>query len=95
MDSPAVWQELLKQGVLGIIVLLEFYAIVILWKKLGERDAAISTLQEARLADVRKCTEALVECSTAMNNAAETNGELQESLRSILSEYQLRARGRP
>jgi hypothetical protein len=96
MPSTSIGDELLKQGVLGIVVLLLIYAIIVLWRKLAERDATIAALQESRLQATVKTTEALVNASTAMNNAAEANGQMNESLRAIVTEYSLRSsRGRP
>jgi nitrous oxidase accessory protein NosD len=85
-------QELLKLGVPGAVIIFLGLTVYALWRKLGEKDATISALQEARLADVRKCTEALTNASVAMSSAAETNAELQETLRLIAAEYQARRR---
>lgn len=92
--SATLWSEILKQGVLGIVVLLLIFAIAVLWRKLAERDATILALQESRLQVTQKTTEALVNASTAMNNAAETSAQMNESLRQIATEYQMRNRGR-
>ena len=88
-----VWDKLLEHGVLGIVVLLCFYVMAILWRKLGERDATIAALQEARVNTMQKTTEVLEKASAALRDAAETQREMNESLRTIISEYSAR-RGR-
>lgn len=90
-----VWDKLLEHGVLGIVVLLCFYVMAVLWRKIEERDATIAALQESRVQGMQKQTEALTGATVAMNNQAETNTETNSLLRQIATEYQMRNRGRP
>lgn len=86
--------ELAKQGPLGLLCVFLIFALIIVWRKLLERDATIAALQEARVQAMQKQTEALVSATTAMNKQAETGDETNVLLRQIASDYQQR-RGRP
>jgi len=93
--APFSWeQELAKQGVLGLVVLLLIYAIIVLWRKLAERDATIAALQEARLTEAKTNVEAITKVGAAMNHASDVQEQVTDQLRVIATEYQTR-RGRP
>jgi uncharacterized metal-binding protein len=91
--TTSIQQELLKQGVLGIVVLLLILAIVILWRKLAERDATILSLQESRLQYAQKTAEVLTSTAGVMANQTGAIKDLEESLRGLIAESQAR-RGR-
>lgn len=98
--DPAVsaTNELLKLGVPGAVIIFLGLAVWQLWKKLNDERkecaATIAALQESRLQNVQqntqKCTEALVNVTTAMNNHLESNAQTQDTLRMIANEYQQR-----
>lgn len=83
-------QEFLKLGVPGAVIIFLGLAIIILWRKLNEKDNVIAALQESRLADVRKSTEALVNAAASMTGMRDTVSQLDESLRTLVAEYQAR-----
>lgn len=87
--APAdVGTELAKQGPLGILSLLLVGAIIILWRKLAERDVTIAALQEARINDMKtvatKATEQLTSTTGVMANQTEAIKGLEESLRALM-----------
>jgi hypothetical protein len=92
MDPPAVVaaNELLKLGGAGAIIIFLGLTVIILWRKLESKDAIIAALHESRLSDVRKCTEALVSMTKAMETEAEAMNDLREKLQVLISEYQTR-----
>jgi hypothetical protein len=91
--TTTLWGELAKQGVLGVVVLLLILAIVILWRKLAERDATIAALQESRLQYAQKTAEVLANTAGVMSNQTGALRDLDESLRGVIAESQAR-RGR-
>lgn len=90
---PTLWGELAKQGVLGVVILMLILAIVILWRKLAERDATIAALQESRLQYAQKTAEVLTNTAGVMANQTGAIRDLEESLRGLLADSQAR-RGR-
>jgi Tfp pilus assembly protein PilO len=60
-----------------------------------EHAATIAALQESRLQAMEKVTGALINATAAMSKQAETNEEMNDSLRSIANDYQNRHRGGP
>lgn len=86
--------ELAKQGPLGLLCAFLVVALIIVWRKLNDRDTTITALQEARVQSMQKQTEALVAATAAMNKQSDTNDETNGLLRQIASDYQAR-RGRP
>lgn len=85
--------ELLKLGLAGVVILGLTIAIGVMWRKLSAKDDTIAALQEARLADTRKQTEAFVNATTAMNTMKDVVEQLDTSLRTMIAEFQAR-RGR-
>jgi F420-0:gamma-glutamyl ligase len=85
--------ELLKQGPLGIVTLLCVYGMAVLWRKLAERDATITALQESRLQVAQKTAEQLASAASVMLNQTSAIKDLEESLRDLIAESQAR-RGR-
>jgi len=90
MDAVAA--ELLRLGLPGIVILGLAWA----WRneRLERREATntIASLQESRLADVRKQTEAFVNAATSMNSMRDTIEQLDGSLRTMIAEFQARQR---
>jgi hypothetical protein len=87
MDSAgiAAANELLRLGGAGAIIIFLGLTVIILWRKLEAKDAIISALNESRLSDVRKCTEALITMTKALDAQADALSDLREKL-----EYQTR-----
>jgi len=92
MDS--VTSELLKLGLPGIVILGLAWAVVSLYRA---RNAdmitfanTLAALQEARLAETKKQTEAFVNASTSMNSMRDTIEQLDGSLRTMIAEFQAR-----
>lgn len=85
--------ELLKLGLPGVVILGLAATAIVLWRKINEERKTNAELQEARLADTRKGTEALILASAGMASMREAVQQLDESLRTMIAEYQAR-RGR-
>ena len=96
--------ELAKQGPLGIFCLILIGAIVILWRTivadrlaaaaaLKEANAQIAALQESRLQYAQKTAEVLTNTAGVMSNQTGAIRDLEDSLRGLIAESQLR-RGR-
>jgi hypothetical protein len=92
-NPASVGTELAKQGPLGILALLLVGAIIILWRKLVERDATIAALQESRLQYAQKTAEVLTSTAGVMANQTGAIKDLEDSLRGLIAESQAR-RGR-
>jgi uncharacterized membrane protein (DUF2068 family) len=94
MDS--VTTELLKLGLPGIVILGLAWAVVSLYRARTADSIAcantIAALQESRLQETKKTTEAFINATTALNNQAEIISRLDESLRGVLAEWQARGR---
>lgn len=92
-NTASIGTELAKQGPLGIFCLCLIGAIIILWRKLVERDATIAALQESRLQYAQKTTETLTTTAGVMANQTGAIKDLEDSLRGLIAESQAR-RGR-
>jgi uncharacterized membrane protein SpoIIM required for sporulation len=60
MDAAPVIEALLDQGPLGLLALVLIGVIGMLWRQLQQERARGDRLEEARMADARASTEALV-----------------------------------
>jgi len=90
--------ELAKQGPLGIVCALLVVAVIILWRRLAERETTITALQEARVqfsqTIIEKQVTAMTSTAKAMESQTEAIKELESSLRSWIMESQARRNGR-
>ena len=75
--------KFLELGVPGAVIIFLGLAVIALWR-------ANQKLQEERLADVRKCTEALLSASQAMEKQSDALTLLQQSLNQLVTEFQAR-----
>jgi hypothetical protein len=91
--DPAT-SELLKLGLPGVVILGLAAAVIVLWRKVNDERTNNAALQESRLTDTRKGTEALVNASIAMSTMREAVQQLDESLRTMMAESQARTRSR-
>lgn len=94
MDAATT--ELLKLGLPGIVIFGLAWAVVSLYRGRTADTVTytntVAALQEARLADVRKQTEAFVNAATSMNNMRDMIEQLDGSLRTMIAEFQARQR---
>ena len=92
--AASATNELLKLGLAGVVILGLVAVCVVLWRSgVAERKesaATIKELQESRLADTRKQTEAFVNATVAMNTMKEVVEQLDGSLRTMIAESQAR-----
>jgi predicted Holliday junction resolvase-like endonuclease len=72
--------ELLKQGILGIIILVEAYVIATLYRKLEKRDADLLELSKAQSASNERVAAALQESTIALKESAEINAQTRDYL---------------
>jgi len=84
---------LAQQGIMGVVYLMLVLVIIILWRKIAERDATIAQLQESRLQYAQKTVEVLTTIAPVMSNQTGAIKDLEESLRELVAESQAR-RGR-
>ena len=84
---------LAQQGIMGVVYLMLVLTVIILWRKIAERDALIAQLQESRLQYAQKTVEVLTNTAGVMSNQTGAIKDLEESLRELVAESQAR-RGR-
>jgi hypothetical protein len=90
--ASATVAELLKLGVPGVVIIGMAVALSVLWKTNVALTNQLAALQEARLADVRKCTEALLTAAQAMEKQSDTMSGIQTTLTNLMAEWASRRR---
>jgi hypothetical protein len=85
--------ELLRYGIAGVFIIVLLFACWTLWRTNIALTNQIAKIQEERISDVRKQTEAFVTNAASLDKSTTQLANVQNAFTSLVTELQSRRRG--